>query len=174
MARSDQFKRIRTVFAIHLASLAGAVVSCCFWTTALAADFECPQVDDLKTPPLSSQIIGLLPKGTVLAQPDRLANAITLMREHGLSSDNTINHLIAMYCPAIAAETDLSAQDKTDRVREFAAEASRMVLANSAIRDVIFNVPLNSILAENVRELAGHAGVPVENWIARVVAAAVQ
>ncbi|MBW9116435.1 hypothetical protein JNB88_22620 [Rhizobium cauense] len=139
-----------------------------------AAALECPEIIDLKTPPLGALIDSLLPKGTILAQPEQLATVITLMREHGLSSNDTVNHLIAMYCPAVAAETDLSVQEKITRVRDFAAEASRMVFTNNGVDDVIFDVPLNPALAEQVRELAGHAGVPVEIWIAKVVAAAVR
>ncbi len=137
---------------------------------ASAAELKCPELGDLRTPSLGVAIDGLLPRGQLLQQPDKLASAATLMREHGFSSNNAINHLIALYCPAVAVEADLSMQEKIALVRDFAAEATKAVFASESVDDIIFDVPLSPDLVEQVKELAGHAGLSVDQWIAAVVA----
>lgn len=68
-------------------SLAAAIV---FVGPSLAADFACPDVKDLANPPAVAQLDARLPKGFALEQSDPLVAAITLLREHGLSTGNTI------------------------------------------------------------------------------------
>jgi hypothetical protein len=141
---------------------------------ARAESFECAKLSDLNTPKAAAEIDTLLPPAQELAQPAELGSAIELMREHGLSTDNTINHLIAMYCPNVASRTDLSTSEKSELVRKFASEATRLVFANNTIEDVIFNVPLSPMLAEEAKTKADQAGLTVEQWIARSVATSVR
>ncbi len=143
-------------------------------TPSQAAGFECPRLDELDTPALADEINTLLPNGPVLDQPDKLASAITLLREHGLSTDNTINHLVALYCPVVAAETDLSPGEKTDNVRHFAQQATKLVLSMNSVGDVIYDVPLSPSVAEEAKTRADQAGLPVEKWIARAVEASIR
>lgn len=167
-AESAAFGQRSNVVAL---GIAGSLMS--FFVAAFAAsgaELKCPALDDLKTPPIAAEIDNLLPRGLVLQQPDKLASAVTLMREHGLSSTNAINHLIALYCPAIASEVDLSSSDKMERVRDFAAQATKAVFANDSMNRIIIDVPLSPDLAEQVKELARHSGMPVDQWIADVVA----
>lgn len=139
-----------------------------------AAGFECPRISDLATPPLAAEMDNLAPKGLALEQPDELAAAIEFLTDHGLSSDDTINHLIAFYCPAVAAEAGLSDEEKTERVRQFAQQVSSVVLAASSVEDMIFDVPLSPEIAAAAAQQAQQAGMSVEKWIAQVVAAAVR
>lgn len=137
-----------------------------------ASEFECPQLGDLKTSPLVDIIDSLVPKGQELAQPEVLASSIALLREHGLSTDDAVNHLIALYCPAVAAERDLSQDEITDRIRQFAKKAASLALTMSGEDDIVYGVSLNPTIAEEARVRANQAGLSVEKWIAQVVEAA--
>jgi hypothetical protein len=140
---------------------------------SLAAGFECPRLDELVTPPLSVEIDDVVPKGLVLDEPSQLASAIILLREHGLSTDNTINHLIALYCPGVAAENSLTDQQKTDRVAHFARQAASLVFSTNSADDIIFDVPLAAAVARAARVQAKKDGLSVEAWIAKTVDSAI-
>lgn len=150
--------------------IAATMMSCVAVFAATAAELKCPDIGELENPPLGTTIEDLLPQGLALQQPDKLAFAASLMREHGFSSINAINHLVALYCPSIASAGNLSTQDKIARVRDFAHDATKAVFAGDDIDGIIFDVPLSPNLAEQVKELAANAGMSVDEWIANVVA----
>jgi hypothetical protein len=136
---------------------------------AAAATFECPQIGDLPTTALEAKIDTLLPKGGVLAQPAELFEAAILLRDHGMSADNAINHLVALYCPAVASDPDLSDADKTTRMKVFAAEATQVVLQEGDTEEILYTVKLVPDVAERVEDLAERAGVSVDDWIKKIV-----
>lgn len=152
------------------------VLSCltCGMVPAAAAGLECPKLADLDKPPVAVEVDRLGEKGLLLQQPGELEAAAMFLREQGLSTDDAVNHLIAFYCPAVAAETGLSDDEKAERVRQFSAQATSLVLAQSNVEDVVFNVPLDPRTAEIAAERAKQAGVSVEQWIARTVGAALR
>ncbi len=145
-----------------------------FVDVPLAAGFACPDIGGLATPPAVEQLDARLPKGFALEQSDPLAAAITLLREHGLSTGNTIDHLIAFFCPAVAAEPGLSDAEKRLRVLRFAQKATRLVYGQNNVEEVIYDVPLRPGLAEAATERARAAGLTLEAWIARTVEAAIR
>ncbi|PZM08047.1 hypothetical protein [Rhizobium tubonense] len=134
-----------------------------------ATGFECPQLNDLHTPPLAMEIENVLPKGLLLEQPNELSSAITLLREHKMSTDNTINHIVTLYCPAIASDASLSDYEKADRMRQFARRATSLALSMNREQDIIYDVPLNANLAEAAKVEAEKSGLTVEEWIAKTV-----
>lgn len=141
---------------------------------SLAAGFACPKVSDLATPPVAAEVDARLPKGLALEQNDQLAAAITLLREHGLSPGNATDHLIAFFCPAVAAETGLSDAEKRLRVMRFAQKATRLVYGQNNVDDVIYDVPLKPGVAEAATQRARAAGLGLEAWIAQMVEAAIR
>ncbi len=135
---------------------------------------ECPSLGDLKTPPQATGILGLVPKGFQLKNPDQLNAAIDLLRSHGVSADDTVNHLVAYYCPGVAAEKDLPNARKIREVRRFSAFATKIVASRSSIEDVIYNVPLKTSTSDAVRAQASNAGISPEARIARTVQSALK
>jgi hypothetical protein len=144
------------------------------FTTARAAGLECPLLNNRNVPQLAQEVIERLPKGMSLEQIDRLSSAITLMREHGLSIDDTIDRLIALYCPAVSAEPGLTHNQRLNRVRLFAERARRMVIGGRNVEDVIYDVPLSPGVAEAAALRARKSGTTVEKWIARTIEAAIR
>jgi len=141
---------------------------------SMAASFQCPQDNDLKTSPLDADLFRMLPKGAALAQPNQLASAIALMREHGVPPYSTIDHLIALYCPTVASNLGLSNDQKTSRVRQFATTATRLVLTNDSETGIIFDVELKPDVAEEASQRAAQAGLTVEQWMTQVIEAGVR
>lgn len=141
---------------------------------SLGADFACPDLSQLATPPAVAGIDARLPKGFALEQSDKLAAAITLLREHGLSPGNTTDHLIAFFCPAVAAEAGLSDAEKRVRVMRFAQKVTRLVNAQNDVEEIIYDIPLKPGIAEAATERARLAGLTLEVWIARMVEAAIR
>ncbi|NVP58105.1 hypothetical protein [Mycoplana rhizolycopersici] len=159
------------------AALAIAIVGACLAAgggPARAAGLECPRLADLDTPAAPVEVERLRAKGILLEQPAELQAAAGFLREQGLSADDSINHLIAFYCPAVAAEASLSDEEKAARVREFAAQASRVVLAEGNVEDLVYQVPLDPNTAAAVSERARQAGITPEEWIARTVESALR
>lgn len=136
---------------------------------AFAASFQCPELGTLPTTALEAKIDTLLPKGGVLAQPAELYEAAVLLRDHGMTADNTINHLVALYCPSVASDESLSDEAKTNRVKVFAAEATQVVLQEGETEEILYTVKLVPDVADRVEDLADRAGVSVEDWIKKIV-----
>ncbi|SOC42231.1 hypothetical protein SAMN05892877_109266 [Rhizobium subbaraonis] len=158
-------------------ALAIVVIGACLaWSSspAHAAGLECPRLAELDTPADPAEVDRLGAKGLLLEQPAELQAAAAFLREQGLSADDSINHLIAFYCPSVAAEAGLSDDEKAARLRAFAAQASRAVLAESNVEDLVFHVPLDPKTAAAVSERASKAGVTPEEWIAQTIEGALR
>ena len=96
-----------------------AIIGACLAASgspARAAGLECPRLEELDTPAVPAEVDRLGAKGLMLEQPAELQAAAAFLREQGLSSDDAINHLIAFYCPAVAAEAGLSDDEKANFV----------------------------------------------------------
>lgn len=141
---------------------------------SLGAGFACPNLGGLATPPVVAGVDAQLPKGFALEQSDKLAAAIILLREHGLSPGNTTDHLIAFFCPAVAAAAGLSDAEKRARVMRFAQKVTRLTYAQSDVEEVIYEVPLKPGIAEAATERARRAGLTLEAWIGQMVEAAIR
>jgi hypothetical protein len=115
-----------------------------------------------------------LPKGKSLEQADGVASAVTLLRQHGLSLDSTIDHLVALYCPIVSAETGLTHKQRLDRMKGFARQARRLFIGGRRIDDVIFSVPLDPAIADAASMRARRSGMTIERWIAQTVEATVR
>ncbi|MBZ9742192.1 MULTISPECIES: hypothetical protein [unclassified Mesorhizobium] len=133
-----------------------------------AQELECPSAASLHVSEVEDEVTAFLPRGLTLDQPAQLQAAIQLLREHGMSSDDTINYLIALFCPAMSASTGSHAE-KLERMRQFAGTVTRQVFAADTIRDIIYNVPLPPTAAAAAATRAGDVGLTVEQWIATTV-----
>jgi len=133
-----------------------------------AADFECPNGTKLETTRVQSDVDALLPKGS-LDEPSVLLSAATMLREHGFTTGNAINHLVALYCPVVAAENDISAADKDLKIRQFAKKATATVLQDSGVDKILYDIEISPDVAEEAKDRAAAAGLSVENWISNLV-----
>ena len=154
-------------------SLVTAAAACAVLLAAPARShangLECPSLADLHLSPLEEDVAALLPQAPTLAQPARLQAAIQLLQEHGMSSSDTVNYLIALYCPAVEADTGIGQGERHERVRQFADSATRQALASDDIRDILYEVTLPPEVAAAAEARAGGAGLSVEQWIAKTV-----
>lgn len=162
-------RKARSTAGIKLAFVAFAF-GASFSAPAFASSFECPAIGDLPTSALEDKIDTLLPIGKVLGQPAELYEAASLLRDHGMTDDNAVNHLVALYCPAVAEDTSLSDAEKTDQVRRFAAEATQVVSQLGETEEITYTIRLEPTLAERIEDEAKSAGTSVESWIKKVVA----
>lgn len=133
-----------------------------------AADFECPRLAKLTATRVEADVDALLPKGA-LDEPSVLLSAATLLREHGFTTGNAINHLVGLYCPIVAAEDDLSAAEKSLRIRQFAKQATATVLQDSGIDKIVYDIEVSPDVAEQAKDRAEAAGLSVEGWISNLV-----
>lgn len=150
------------------------ITACIFAAPGTAAALECAPRSDPKVSTLAGKVLTLLPKGLALGEPDLLDSSVTLLREHGMAPDAIVNHLISLYCPAVSSEGGLSADQKTDKVRQFAQKVTAAVGSERSVEALLFKVPLSPGLAEVVQQRARQASVSPEQWIANAVASAVQ
>ncbi|ESY68964.1 hypothetical protein X742_10005 [Mesorhizobium sp. LNHC232B00] len=123
---------------------------------------------------MEADVEHLVPKGYSLEHPSQLQSAIWLLREHGMSIGDTINHLLAYYCPAVSADAGLSHDQMVERVQAFAQNARRQVFASDNVQDIIYNVPLDPTVAQLAADAAKKKGLTVEQWIKTTVESAVQ
>lgn len=91
---------------------------------------ECPvpaKIDDAAT---AQKIEELLPADTDLDAPDALQTAVFNLKAAGISEDMILDNLIAVYCAAINAQTDLSDDEKTGQVQAFSQSANVVVFGD--------------------------------------------
>lgn len=91
---------------------------------------ECPIPASLDAPADATRISQILPADTDLDAPDALQSAVFDLRAAGISDDQIINSLIAVYCAAVSAQPGVSDEDKSQRVEAFSQSASQAVLAD--------------------------------------------
>jgi hypothetical protein len=164
----------REMKSILLVAVAGVLASGLAAGTADAATFECPYSREAGAPALSRDISKIVPDALSRQQRNDLEVAIGDLRRSGLSPDQTVNHLVASYCPAVAAQTGLSEDQKTERVMQFAQEVMRLVLPPSNEEAIIYNISLPASIAQAAQERASQSGLSVEQWIARTVESALR
>lgn len=144
------------------------------FSSASSAALECPQASKLPSDSVEAQVEALIPKGEALAQPEEMLSAVTLLREHGMSTDNAVNHLIASYCNTVAAESNVAQAAQADRVRKFAKDVTRIALQESGYESIIVDVALSPEIAEKAQDLAAQSGQTVGQWIAKLVSDGVE
>lgn len=135
---------------------------------ARAADkFECPAVGGQDALKLSADLTKNLPTGGALDKLDALQNAVDLLRTNGVPASGTVNYLMASYCPWLAANSQLSAADKTKQMRRFANRVTGLVYSSQDGEEIIFSVPLNPMEAADLETRAREAKMSPGDWIAR-------
>jgi hypothetical protein len=157
-----------------LVSIVALIVFDCTPSVAKADALECPLLSNSDAPPLAGEIVGLLPRGLLLEKTDSLSSAITLLREHGLSIDDTIDRLVTLYCPAVNSEPGLTHNQRLDRVMRFAQRARQIAIGGRNVEDVVYDVPLPPGVAEAAASLARQSDTTIEKWIAQIVEAAIR
>lgn len=149
----------RSVLCVLLA--AGWVAA----TPAFAQGILCPTPAAEGTS--NSDFAGLFDPATGMTVNSRVAQAVGELRSRGLSPGTIVDHLVAAYCPAIAAQSGLSDSQKTDLVRRFALHVISYVYANvpSGETSVIVDVSLSPDLLDRVNDAAAASQMTRDAWI---------
>ena len=160
---------IRTAFALSLALSTLRVLP------ALGAEqFQCPLPSNPNNPAKLEQIKGLLPDVNTMTNIEQLSASIATLRRDGMSKSLIIDHLVGAYCPLVAREAPLTEAEKTDLVRRFTGQVTRLVYSLESGLDIIINVPLTPDVVDAVNSVARKQGLSGPAWIAMTIDNALQ
>ena len=160
---------IKTAFALSLALSTLRVLP------ALGAEqFQCPLPSNPNNPAKLEQIKGLLPDVNTMTNIEQLSASIATLRRDGMSKSLIIDHLVGAYCPLVAREAPLTEAEKTDLVRRFTGQVTRLVYSLESGLDIIINVPLTPDVVDAVNNLARKQGLSGPAWIAMTIDNALQ
>ncbi len=164
MSMKSTATKIRALMLLAACSVAFmSIVS----TKALAASsLECPKGA------VPASVKSQLPTADAFYHPQRIAAVVSSLRSKGDSSGVIIDHLIAAYCPLVAAQTGLSSEQKSERVTELAARVARAVYSPGYADEIVLDVAFPSGVVDAIDTKARAAGVLPEAWIQDVVNAA--
>ena len=96
--------------------------------TALApqpsrSSIECPAVADLGSPARNRLALDLARPLRETESPETLAPIAALFVDHGFDQAETVNYLVAAYCPIVVSDRSLNTYEQTLRVQDFADKA---------------------------------------------------
>jgi hypothetical protein len=119
----------------------------------------------------SPEVAGLFDPATGQTNAIRMTQIVNDMRSRGLSSGMIVDHLVAAYCPSVAAQSGLSDNQRAHLVRRFAREATGYVYtyAGSGETAVLVDVPLSPDLLDRVNQAAVAAKASRDNWITNAI-----
>ena len=123
---------------------------------AARAAFECPVKAPAATHPLPADLgRAMTPYADPRADPV-LRAGIRSMGSEGMPQGEIVDHMIAAYCPAVAAVPGLSDGQKQALVRRFASRAAQAVYAppTGAVEDILVDVPVPTDLYTRLKEAA--------------------
>jgi hypothetical protein len=149
------------------ASVAGKSVSAQF-------GFSCPPIRKGGTVHQRAAIRKLIPSGDALDDPARLNASVGGLKRLGLSKTLVTDHLIGAYCTNIARNGFLSDTEKTEDVREFAAQVTHLVYNEHDVSDISLNVLLKPSVVDAVNVKAQASGLSAAQWMSRTIEAAAQ
>ncbi|WP_237477979.1 hypothetical protein [Lichenibacterium dinghuense] len=142
----------RAALALACAVLPGAVMA-----PGLAhAAFECPVAAPAATKPLPGDLgQSLKPYDDPRADPALKAD-IAAMKAEGMPNGEVVDHVVAAYCPVVAAVPKLTDADKDGLVQRFASHLVQVVYApaHGTVEDIIVDVPVPTDLYSRITEAA--------------------
>jgi hypothetical protein len=136
--------------------------------------FTCPSMREGGTPHQREAIRALLPSGAAIEDPAQLNASVEGLKRLGLSKAWVTDHLVGAYCTNIARNRLLSDTEKTQDVREFAAQVTHLVYNQENVSDISLNVLLKPSVADAVNVRAQESGLSAQQWMSRIIEAAAQ
>jgi hypothetical protein len=143
-------------------------------TVSVQTGFTCPPIRKGGTAHQRATIRKLIPSGEALEDPAQLNASVEGLKRLGVSKTLVTDHLIGAYCTNIARNGLLSGAEKTEDVREFAAQVTHLVYNEDEISDISLNVLLKPSVADAVNVKAQASGLSTEQWMSRTIEAAAQ
>jgi hypothetical protein len=143
-------------------------------TISPQSDFTCPPIQKGGRPHQRAAIRALIPSGNALKDPTQLNTSVEGLKRLGLSKLWVTDHLIGAYCTNIARNSFLSDTEKTEDVREFAAQVTHLVYREENVSAISLNVLLKPSVADAVNVKAQASGLSAEQWMSRIIEAAAQ
>ena len=143
-------------------------------TAPTQSGFSCPPLRTGATPHQRAAIRALIPSGDAIEDPAQLTASIEGLKRLGLSKVRVTDHLIGAYCTNIAGNGLLSEAEKTEDVREFAAQVTHRVYDEEYVSDISLNVLLKPSVVDEVNVKAQASGLSTAQWMSRTIEAAAQ
>ncbi|MGY3602673.1 MULTISPECIES: hypothetical protein [unclassified Bradyrhizobium] len=143
-------------------------------TVSAQTGFTCPPIRKSGMPTERAAIRKLIPSGKALQNPAQLNASVEGLKRLGLSKVWVTDHPIGAYCTNIASNGVLSDEEKTEDVREFAAQITHLVYNEDDVSDISLNVLLKPSVADAVNVKAQASGLSPEQWMSRTIEAAAQ
>jgi hypothetical protein len=143
-----------------------------------AAGLECPETGTSAVPDLlaGSQQIDRMTTGNDVDLANEIRGLIARVQTEkpGISNDETINVLIAAYCPVVAGMTQASAAEKWRLMRRFDAALMGEITASSMPSGslIIASVPLPPSVFRSLTSQAEAAGQTPAQFMAAVLTGA--
>ena len=134
-----------------------------------AANVLCPTAPNDGT--ATDNFPGLFDPASGAPVSSRMAQVVSDLKSRGLSSGTIVDRLVGAYCPAIAAQSDLSDDQKTNLVRRFARQAISYVYSGtpSGETSVIIDVTLSPDLLDQVEDAAKAGKMNRDAWITAAI-----
>jgi hypothetical protein len=151
-----------------------AVLPLLAWFAACghAAAIECPKSGEAAYI-LSSSQKRLLTKGTHIDLVDEIGEISASLRTQNpnISYTSLVDAIVAIYCPVIASEPDLSEQEKRDDVRKFSDIVMRQLSwdVTPQASAILAQVELSPDVYRSLREKADAAGQSPSQYMAAVL-----
>lgn len=154
--------------ALLFASLSVGVIAS---ASVHAASFTCPDTSASGMAGKASSLDGLYAGATDADASKRLGELMTDLRKSGLKPSMIVDHLVGAYCPLVAADTSLSDEQKTNRVRDFAQQVTGLAYMPSQTDEVDVLVPtsLPPDLLTQVDQAAKRSGISRDEWITQAI-----
>jgi|SRR5580704_4337621 hypothetical protein len=151
-------RRRRIAFVFLLSGILG-----CLPVRGRAAGLDCPEMSRVAAPNLLTDLdLKLVTSGNKIDLANEINDLIYKLQsgKPGISYSELTDVLVAAYCPAVAAMTNLTASEKLSRMRAFDATLQQQLAADmmppgSAI---IANVPLPPAVYSELRSQAASVG----------------
>lgn len=89
----------------------------------------CPALADLGGPARNRLALDLARPLRETESAETLAPIAILFADHGFDRAETVNYLVATYCPLVASDRSLNTYEQTLRVQDFADRADAAIVA---------------------------------------------
>ena len=93
------------------------------------SSIECPDVADLGSPIRYRLALDLARPLRETESAETLGAIAALFVDHGFDRAESVNYLVAAYCPIFASDRSLNAYEQTLRVQDFAEKADAAIVA---------------------------------------------
>lgn len=132
-----------------------------------AAAFTCAYKEAPDAPKNMAPVTGLTEDMTQVAARKRLAELVDSLTVAKLPPALIVDRLVSAYCPLVARDKSLTDDQKTGRVRRFAATVASLVYAppGEMELDILIDLPIAPPVLDQVDKAAKANGLSRDEWM---------